>query len=304
MSIGYIYVGHGINQYPSLPNSSLGKCVSDVQKMSALMVKFGFDVRAYYDAQCTRVLIEKHWRQAVEDAAKFEKAVVFIHQSSHGTQAQDKNGDEKDGMDEAICCYDTVWNYSTNMWNNVYLDDDIKAFSESIPDNVLVVLVSDTCHSGDLVRGIAPPVMIPNRKFVYPRNWIVGPTKKGKRMKSKDLNSGFIAIDIPYILLAGTSPDKYSYENHTGGVLSTSIYNYISKSYPYLPLRRDLIVQIIRDVRGSGYDQWPHYECRDEMMTKCEFCVDTEKLKPLYSPEKKSWFAKVIEWFRKLTSKD
>lgn len=66
-----------------------------------------------------------------------EKDRVF-HFSGHGTQVVDTNGDESDGMDEAICPLD----FETN---GFITDDELR---ECLPLHGITLMVLDCCHSG------------------------------------------------------------------------------------------------------------------------------------------------------------
>ena len=82
--------------------------------------------------------------------------IVVIHFSSHGQQLEDDNGDEIDGLDEAIVPYGAVYNPDTDKAVEIskgYIRDDL--FGEKINQlrnklgkdgDVLIILAA--CHSG------------------------------------------------------------------------------------------------------------------------------------------------------------
>jgi len=305
MEIKYFYVGHGINKYPNMDGSNLSQCVGDVKKLSRVLRTAGYTCFPYYDEECTKELIVKHWKDTLELAKQAEKAVVVIHQSSHGTQVPDTSGDEEDGMDEALVCYDTKW--ESGGWKNVVIDDEIGDILKDIDINkTIVVLISDTCHSGTVTKRISRASaveLIKSRKFLYPRNYLVVPEKAKTTMD--EYKTGFIENNLNHILLAGSSPNKYSFESSDGGVLTTAIVDTVSNNLPYMANRLTLIQNAIRNVRNGGYDQYPHYECSKRFMELLEFCFDKEKEKPQTpigeTPEpvkKKSFWSAIASFFK------
>jgi hypothetical protein len=71
---------------------------------------------------------------------------LVFHFSGHGTQVPDENGDEEDGMDEAICTVDLDW--YTNMG---ICDDELREkLFLACPEGVELVAFFDCCHSGTM----------------------------------------------------------------------------------------------------------------------------------------------------------
>jgi hypothetical protein len=67
---------------------------------------------------------------------------LFITYSGHGGQLRDINlDDENDMQDETWCLYDRQ-----------YLDDELFARFSKLPEGVRVFVISDSCHSGTMVR--------------------------------------------------------------------------------------------------------------------------------------------------------
>jgi hypothetical protein len=292
----FIYVGNGINVYAGMPTSSLSKCCSDVKRLSSILSKFGYICYTYFDNQCTKSEIMAHWKSAVASVRPDETAWLVIHQSSHGTQVPDLDGDEPDKADEAFVCHDTVWNGVLNRWDNVITDDEIKLFLNSLSNNITVCMVADTCHSGTITRDLVNPVVSiqKNRKFIYPRNFVTLPIKS-----RGDDSSGFIEVpDTRHILLAGASSSTYSYEDSSGGVLTTSVSKLLESSEPYLPTRRELIDYVIKYAKSKGFNQLPHYECRKDYMDLCAFDANVGKVKPVaVSRSIWSWFGRLFSFF-------
>jgi hypothetical protein len=87
--------------------------------------------------------------------------IAFIHISSHGVQLEDDNGDEADGLDEAIVPYGAVYSYDPSEFSKyapAYLRDDEFGDLVTVLCNKLgkqgdLLVVIDACHSGTGTRG-------------------------------------------------------------------------------------------------------------------------------------------------------
>ena len=73
------------------------------------------------------------------------KQTVFFHFSGHGSQQEDDDGDEADGLDETICPVD----YTRA---GMISDDDLKRhFLARIPAGNKLLSIMDCCHSGTVL---------------------------------------------------------------------------------------------------------------------------------------------------------
>jgi len=83
--------------------------------------------------------------------------IVVIHFSAHGIGFKDFNGDENDGFDETIVCYDTPYQLPNEYKGEKHLvDDEIKILLTELRQKLgskgqLLVLV-DACYSGTIAR--------------------------------------------------------------------------------------------------------------------------------------------------------
>ncbi|KAK0431418.1 peptidase C14, caspase domain-containing protein [Armillaria borealis] len=67
---------------------------------------------------------------------------LFLHYSGHGDWVPDQNGDEVDGKDEDIICYDSC----------PFIDDDIrKTLVDPLPAGCQLTALFDSCHSGTIL---------------------------------------------------------------------------------------------------------------------------------------------------------
>lgn len=152
----------GISDYISQCKTMPGKpCLSklngknDVEELGKVLrsENFEFEVNELTDSQATIAGI----RQAFEKLISLTKQgdIVYIHFSGHGGQVPDQpnpNGDEADGMDEAIVPFD--YGYEGDP-AGLIIDDQINKWLEALKeDNPSSVTVTfDSCFSGTAIRG-------------------------------------------------------------------------------------------------------------------------------------------------------
>ncbi|HEX7312594.1 MAG TPA: caspase family protein [Pyrinomonadaceae bacterium] len=140
----------GINEYaaPSLPR--LGGPVNDVLSMRQVLQDFyAFEpdnILTLTNGAATREAILGGFRKHLtENARKNPGAVIYIHFGGMGATTRDLNGDEADGLDEAIVPYDARpggINYVT--------DDELDGLLGELSTYTRnVTLVYDTCYGFD-----------------------------------------------------------------------------------------------------------------------------------------------------------
>lgn len=178
----------GINNYPGT-HMDLQGCVNDAQDWTNVLQSHGFVVSALLDQQATKAAMMGALSDLVNNAVVGDSLVITF--SGHGTYQPDKDGDEVDGLDEALCPYDVQTK------GEALTDDEIHTIFKARKLGVKLVLISDSCHSGTVTRAAAaePEADAPRPRFMPMGNWL--PDKDLPRSRS-----GGIA---PIINLSGTS---------------------------------------------------------------------------------------------------
>lgn len=121
----------------------LAACEFDAHDMEAIAKAQGF--------KSTLLLTKKGTRSAVlaaiRKAAKALKAgdLFWLTYSGHGGQVPDTSGEEPDKLDETWCLYDTQ-----------LIDDELYYELSRFAKGVRVLVLSDSCHSGTVVRAARP----------------------------------------------------------------------------------------------------------------------------------------------------
>lgn len=121
-------------------DAPLAACHFDAEDMETVARGAGFEVLG-------TLLSPKATRDAVmggiEAAAKALKPgdIFLLTYAGHGSQVPDYNRDEDDGADETWCLFD-----------GMLIDDEIYDLWRRFADNVRVLVISDSCHSGTVTR--------------------------------------------------------------------------------------------------------------------------------------------------------
>ena len=152
----------GINQYKynsefttdARPDGlTLKGCVNDVQKVREILINnAGFtagEIKILTDLSATKAAILDAFDSWLIDGTRPGDVVLFYY-SGHGSRVPDRNGDEEDRYDEAICPTDIRLRSIANM----IIDDEIGERIERLKGRTVVVFY-DSCHSGTAIRNIS-----------------------------------------------------------------------------------------------------------------------------------------------------
>ncbi|QHJ01319.1 hypothetical protein GT347_27025 [Xylophilus rhododendri] len=131
----------GIDAYPA-PNTLSG-CVDDTRTWQRTLTALGFEVASLCDKDASHQAIVETLGVLVRDARAGDTLVV--HYSGHGTQVDDFDGDEDDGLDEALVPID----FQAGAF---LVDDDLRDIFRQLPPGVDLTCFIDCCHSGTITR--------------------------------------------------------------------------------------------------------------------------------------------------------
>lgn len=120
-------------------SGALRACEADADDMRAIASARSFRSRLLLTSAATRDAV----RGAIAGAAAELVAgdIFFLSYAGHGGQVPDRNGDEDDAQDETWCLYD-----------GQLIDDELAALWAMFVPGVRILVVSDSCHSGTIVR--------------------------------------------------------------------------------------------------------------------------------------------------------
>ena len=160
----------------------------------------------------TAAVIAAFEKHLIQDAQPGD-VVVFLF-TGHGTQVADLNGDESDGLDEALCTFDFTWSKPES-----WLTDDILASLIARIPTDRVLMINTACHSGSSTRGASSD---PGTLQIDGVNSGFHPRQNAGAEGGWDSMSreGADPERIP-ILLAGCAPDEVGYRSDVPPVGST-----------------------------------------------------------------------------------
>ena len=119
----------------------LAACEFDANDMAAIAESKGMRPTVLLTRKATRAAAF----DAMRSAARALRAgdLFFLSYSGHGGQVPDVNGDEDDKRDETWCLYD-----------GQVIDDELYLELCRFAAGVRILVLSDSCHSGSVARGI------------------------------------------------------------------------------------------------------------------------------------------------------
>jgi metacaspase-1 len=119
----------------------LQACEADAQDMREIAQSRGFEAQTLLTTAATR---DNVTRIIANAASRLQAGDVFLlSYSGHGGQLQSGAPDEADGLDETWCLYDAE-----------ILDDEVYGLLCGFRPHVNVIVVSDSCHSGSVVKAM------------------------------------------------------------------------------------------------------------------------------------------------------
>jgi hypothetical protein len=251
----------GINAYNEVP---LRGCVNDVMDIRDLLsAKCGFsptDIRIITDAKATTANIKEQLEGWLLHNVLPGDRLLF-HFSGHGTQLPGRDG----VVHDVVCPVDFDFTEQ-----HALSDVDFSALFKSLPANVEFNWISDSCHSGDLARGLAKP-------HVVPRYWPPPPpiaaqinALRTRRATTRSLDG---AIErLKGVLIAGCQSDETSADAVFDGRFNGALSYYLIKELGHevgLSQNVDTLVENVRSALGqNGYDQHPQIRGLPELLAK------------------------------------
>ena len=256
----------GINNFKNYPQSALQGCVNDANDMQALLQKYlGFtadDIVKLTDAQATKANMMEALKEMVDGAKAGKYSYLVFSMSSHGTQVPDVNGDEPDKADEAFCPHDL--DQKGGVWdpNHIIADDELNDLFTQLPENVLLEVYMDTCHSG---TGLKAVDMLLDRKprYMPPPSLEAFQELEGRRPRGLYrymLEKG----ETHPILWAACQSDQTSADaNISGGWHGAFTYFFckVMEDSQNKLSRNDVLAKVTSYLKDGNYTQIPQLEC-------------------------------------------
>lgn len=127
-------------------DGALTSCENDADTMADIARLQGFETKQLKTIEATRETVKKAMRDAAGQLSGGD--FYLLTYSGHGGQVTDIDDEEEDGKDDTWCLYD-----------GQLLDDEINVLLAEFRPGVRVLVLSDSCHSGTMLRDIDPSLM-------------------------------------------------------------------------------------------------------------------------------------------------
>ena len=114
-------------------------CINDATDMQSIADNLGYSSTKLTDSDATSYRVISEIGQAADELASGD--ILFLSYSGHGGQVEDVNGEEDDILDETWC-----------LWDRQLVDDELYCLWSRFNPGVRVVVLSDSCHSGTVLR--------------------------------------------------------------------------------------------------------------------------------------------------------
>ncbi len=149
-----------IGEYPKAGQWRNLSSMNDMRYVKQALLKSGFD-NSNIDTLVNANATKKGMVKALDDLYNkvSEGDIVYFQFSGHGQQIEDDNGDEIDGYDEALVCYDADGRYDPvtyhgeNHFRDDLLGEKLNRIRKKIGASGSLVVLIDACHSGTATRG-------------------------------------------------------------------------------------------------------------------------------------------------------
>ena len=129
-------------------DGALIACEFDARDMKAIAESRGFETKTLMTAEASADAVLTAISAAADELNAGD--LFFCSYSGHGGQVPDRNNEEDDRTDETWVAYDRE-----------IVDDELYALWGTFAPGVRIVVLSDSCHSGSVVRRIDEDVPVP-----------------------------------------------------------------------------------------------------------------------------------------------
>jgi metacaspase-1 len=192
-------------------SGDLAACEFDAKDMTDIAKKRGFKPERLLTKNATASAVTAWLTDASKKLGKGD--MLLLTYSGHGGQVRDRNFDEDDDYDETWVLYDRQ-----------LVDDELYALYRRFAKGVRVLVLSDSCHSGTVVRNVPDFIDGGERVRAMPRS-------VGKKVESandalyRDIQAKSPAteesdLDAHVLLISGCQDNQYSRDGDRNGAFT------------------------------------------------------------------------------------
>jgi hypothetical protein len=200
-------------------------CEADAEDMAAIAESKGFSTELLLTSQATRERVDERLRAATKALASGD--ILLLTYSGHGGQLPDLSGDEADQEDETWCLYD-----------GELVDDELYEKIAEAPKGARVLVISDSCHSGTVIKEAfhrsntqeAPAVQVAAEQGYrfMPRQIAQRAYRKNKELYDPilgdtKLNDARSRVVASALLISGCQDNQYSMDGTFNGLFTGNL---------------------------------------------------------------------------------
>lgn len=230
-------------------DGELFACEADAKDMRALSKKNGFGQNALLlNEQATAEAVTAALTSAAKQLSKGD--MLLLTYSGHGGQVKDTNGDETDKgrMDE-------TW----VLFNRQLVDDELYDLWGKFKPGVRILVLSDSCHSGTVVRDVPPSISGGPRRRAMPRSVGIKVEKAHsalyRAIQKAHPGSEESKVKASVLLISGCMDNQFSMDGESNGAFTGTlkkVWNGGKFSGNYRKMR-DTIVSLMPDTQTPNY---------------------------------------------------
>jgi len=206
---------------------TLKGCESDAAAMKRIAESLGFDSGILLTPQAKRQAV----REAIQAASGtlHHGDILFVSYAGHGSQVPDLDGDDTDWLDETWCLYD-----------GQLIDDELAALWTAFEPGVRILVVSDSCHSGTVVRDLEQPALQgtpadgrgpTGRCALTPRTLTPEAARETylqnrefyRRLQANTVSDARRDIEASVLLLSACMDDQVAYDGNGNGLFTDTL---------------------------------------------------------------------------------
>jgi len=197
-------------------DGTLVACEADAKDMHAITSARGFSTSMLLTRKATAAAVTAAVRRA---AGKLDAGDLFVlSYSGHGGQVRDPSGEEADWEDE-------TW----VLWDRQLLDDELYALWSGFKPGVRILVLSDSCHSGSVVRDqfydASPANAATSDRFKFIPRDVQDRTYEAHRDEYDALQQTFAkgdaaAVGAAVVLISGCQDSQYSRDGDRNGLFT------------------------------------------------------------------------------------
>lgn len=196
-------------------DGKLFACVADAKDMRALAKKEGIGGNTLLlNEEATAEAVTAALSGAAKQLSKGD--LLLVTYSGHGGQVKDSNGDESDEMDE-------TW----VLFNRQFVDDELYDLWSKFKAGVRIFVLSDSCHSGTVLRDVPPFISGGPRRRAMPRTVGAKVEKAHKALYRSIQNAHPSAektkVGASVLLISGCMDNQFSMDGEKNGAFTGTL---------------------------------------------------------------------------------